>query len=218
METPASASSILVVVYQYCALLGGAFLVIQFLLMLFGFFGDSDVDTGSDVDVDTDTDADVEADTVNGLGTSLYATFVQYLTLRSIVVFTAFFGLMGLWMNSLGLPVYLALGIAVVTGMVASVCIVRVMKLMSKLNAEGNTNYESAVGKTGHVYVSIAPQRQAPGKIQLVLHGHTEEMEAVTDGERLATGEIVVIRELIEHRTALVEKAGQTTEEAEKQA
>lgn len=209
METPASASSILPMVYQYCALLGGAFLVIQFLLMMFGFLGDSDMDTGSDadVDMDADADADVDTDSVNGLGTSLYATFVQYLTLRSIVVFTAFFGLMGLWMDSLGLPMYLALGIAVVTGMVASVCIVRVMKLMSKLNSEGNTKYESAVGKTGRVYISIAPQRQAPGKIQLVLHGHTEEMEAVTDGERLSTGEIVVVRELIEHRTALVEKA-----------
>ena len=202
---PSTASPILLTVYQYCALLGGAFLVIQFLLMMFGFLGDSDVDTGSDLDMDTD--ADVNTDTGSSMGTSLYVSFVQYFTLRSIVVFTAFFGLMGLWMNSLGLPMYLALGIAVVTGMVASVCIVRVMKLMSKLNSEGNTKYESAVGKTGRVYISIAPHRQAPGKIQLVLHGHTEEMEAVTDGERLSTGEIVVVRELIEHRTALVEKA-----------
>jgi membrane protein implicated in regulation of membrane protease activity len=57
------------------------------------------------------------------------------------------------------------------------------MKGINTLRSEGTLKMENAIGQTGTVYQRIPAKRGGQGKIQIVVQGQLQTLEAVTDAE-----------------------------------
>ena len=186
-------------IYFYSFILGGGFLLFQFLLSLLGWGFDTDLESDWEVDeMDLGSDSEIPS------SHSLFS-FFQYLSLRFITTFFAFFGVVGLCVSRWNLPWLLGLFLALSIGWLAGIGVGWGMRWLVRFNAVGNTDFTRAAGKTATVYVSIPPHRSQMGKVQLTLQGHTEEMEALTDGNALPTGTLVRIQAVLDGRIAVVE-------------
>lgn len=198
-------------VFLVFAIVGTSLVILQFLLACLGFLDLDSVDVDVD-DIDTDIDADGDIDGGDADGdspTDLHgSTFslAQFFSVRSLVGFSAFFGLVGLWGLSSGINLWVTLGIAFASGCLASFCITKIMKAISSMHSNGNFQIQNAIGKTGTVYTPISPARTATGKVQIIIDGQTEEFEALTDHtEMLTTGNKVVVLKILGGNTFLVQ-------------
>ena len=57
------------------------------------------------------------------------------------------------------------------------------IKALSKLQSDGSLNLKYALGVGGSVYITVPPQRGGRGKVNLIVQGKLEELDAVTDDE-----------------------------------
>jgi len=169
--------SVLEQVYFWLGIVATTFLIVQIILMCFASFG-------GDVDVDGDGDIDVDADS----GVSIF-------TVKSL---TAFFAV-GAWAGLLTCALaseklqWLSIIIAIVAGAAAMAVVILLMRAMLKLQNSGNVQPEKLVGMKATVYVSIPPARSGRGKITLNAHGKYMELDAMTDGDRIADDAAVEI-------------------------
>src|SRR5262245_39801309 len=145
-------------IFVFCAALGGAALLVQFVLGLLGsaghseFGGDHDVghDIGHDVGHDHGDHHVGHEDSTNWL--------VGVLTVRTAFAALTFFGLGG-WLalslqedkSAVLVPVLVALA----AGGGAMFLVAWVMRSLARLHSEGNVRIDRAVGKTGTVYLPV---------------------------------------------------------------
>ena len=164
-------------------------LVIQTLLLFFGF-GDDDIDVdGGDLDGDID-------------GSDGMALF----SIRGIMGMAAVGGWSGLVMQEAGINIWVTIILALCFGLLALVGIAYIMKLTSKLQASGNIDLGRAIGKVGTVYIPIPPNMQGTGKINITLQERFLEVSAMTNADRkIGTGESVRIVATDENRVVVVE-------------
>ena len=162
-------------------------LVIQTVLLFFGF-GDDDIDIdGSDIDID---------------GSDGMALF----SIRGIMGMAAIGGWSGLVMYEAGINIWVTILLALAFGFLALVGIAYIMKLASKLQSSGNIDLGSAIGKVGTVYIPIPPRMQGTGKINITLQERFLEVSAMTNVDRkIATGESVRIVATDENSVVVVE-------------
>ena len=102
--------------FLYCAVIGGTILVAQFLMLLFGFGGDTDIEhaTGGDHQVGHDQGA-----------------FLKLFSLQTVSTFLTFFGLVGLGTLELG---WSPLSVAAAAGAAGCAALFFVGKLMRSLS------------------------------------------------------------------------------------
>ena len=160
-------------IYISCATAGGALLVIQLLLGLFGF-------GASDVDVE---DVDVSEPSVGDSGESL-----NLLSLRAIASFLALFGLVGWYGTSAGWSQPKAAMIALLAGVGTMLLVAWMMRTLLRLSESGTLDPSEAVGKVATVYLRIPGNRSGKGKITVSIRGRSVELSAVTSGSELPTG------------------------------
>lgn len=174
-------------------------LLVQTVLMFIGFGQeDGDVD-GIDDGLETADAADTEG--VFGEGVDHVDSAFEGLeglrifTIRGIVAFFVVFGWMGVSLEKVGLPVWLNVVISAVCGFIMMLCLAWLMRLMTKLRSNGNTDNRNTVGTAGKVQLTVPPARTGEGKVHLMLQGAYVERNAVTDDtEAIPTGaEVVVI-------------------------
>ncbi len=152
---------------------------------------------------EVEADADVDLDTAHG-SFSLDPAFTL-LSVRSIIAFFTFFGWMGVLALSRGLgstPVILIAGGA---GLAAMFTVAYLMYFFSRLAEEGNADLTELIYKNATVYLTIPERRRGKGKVHVTLRNSLREMDAVTEGERLETGQSVKIVEIIEDNVLVVE-------------
>ena len=199
-------------IFLVFAIVGTSLVILQFLLACLGFLDLDSVDVDvDDIDMDMDADGDIDggdADADGDSQTDLHGSTIslaQFFSVRSLVGFSAFFGLVGLWGLSSGINLWVTLGIAFASGCLASFCITKIMKAISSMHSNGNFQIQNALGKTATVYTPISPARSATGKVQIIIDGQTEEFEALTDhAEMLTTGNKVVVLKILGGNTFLV--------------
>lgn len=177
-------------VYFWVGVVSTVFLIIQIVMLCFSSFGgDVDVDGDGDIDVDTDS------------GVTLFSV-------KSITAFLAVGSWTGLLVCALvsdGLQ-WLSVLIALIAGVAAWALVVFLMRAVYKLQSDGNLQTENLVGKRATVYVSIPAERSGRGKITLTAQGRYLELDAVTDGERIVTDQVVEIVST-ENECTVVKKA-----------
>lgn len=157
-----------------CAALGAVVLVLQLLLGLIG--GDTELDHG---------------------GHATLGEGLDLLSVRSLSAGIAFFGVAGAGAATAGWPSLLALGAALVVGGVATVGVAYLMRAMRRLEVDGSERIENALGQTATVYLRIPGNRGGPGKILVPMQGRTVEYQAVTAGDELPSGSVVVVRDIV---------------------
>lgn len=164
-------------VYFACAVVGGAVLVLQTLLLLFGFDGD--------------VDGDVDGGDAGGHGEGF-----SFLSLRAIASFLAFFGLAGWGGTEAGWSTGVTMAVAMGSGLVMLFAVVWVLSLFRRAHAQGNIDPANAIGLPAKVYLKIPGKHAGKGKITVSVQGRSVEFQAVTSGKELPTGaEVRVLRQ-----------------------
>ena len=194
--------------YFYCAVVGGAFLVLQTVLMLFAG-GDADVDTDVDMDVDVDVDSGVDVHGAEHVGDAGDA-FVKLLSLKTIVAFLTFFGLTGLACLDGGVDSTWTFVASVGAGLVAFYLVAWLMAMLWKLRSEGNEDLRNAIGTEGKVYLRVPGKHQGIGKVTVHVQGRKITRKAVTGGDEIPTGTRVNVVALSGDDTLKVETVSQT--------
>jgi hypothetical protein len=168
-----------------CALLGGAVLVLMTVMSIFGGdHGDMQHDAGASGDHDAAS---------------------NWLSVRSVAAFIAFFGLGGWGALKAGWSPYASLGVGLAAGTLMLLGVATLFSLPAHLHGQGNIEPEGAVGKVAHVYLRIPGENSGKGKITLLLQGRTAEFHACTRGPAIPTGAEVRIARLITSDTFEVE-------------
>lgn len=82
------------------------------------------------------------------------------------------------------------------------------MRAMHSLRSEGTINLENAIGQTGTVYQRIPAGRNGIGKVQIVVQGRLQTLEACTDATAdLSPQRHVKVVQVVSGNTLLVEQA-----------
>ncbi|MGD7653129.1 MAG: NfeD family protein [Verrucomicrobiales bacterium] len=150
------------------ALLASGLVVVQLLLAILGF--DSD---GLDGAIDFDT-----GDFDHGSGIGIFST-------QTLAAFFLGFGWSGVAAVQAGLSTLPAVLVAFIVGVVSMSAMFFMLRGLLRLQAKGNLNYESAIGKEGTVYVTIPGSDKDGGQIQVTFQGRftTASARKVSPGE-----------------------------------
>lgn len=177
----------LLTVYLGCAAAGGAILVLQTVLLLFGA-GDHDADMAH---VDTGigaSDAGEAHPQDTGLG---------LFSVRTIAAFLTFFGLVGWGGVRAGWAGWVTIVAALVAGTGMLFAVAGLVHAQKKLASQGNVEPARAVGMTARVYLRIPENNSGKGKITVALQGRTVELNAFTKGAAIPTdAEVRVVRQV----------------------
>ena len=164
-------------IYFWIALIASVFLIVQIVLLCFSSFGgDADLDGDGEIDVDMDS------------GVSLFTT-------KSLTAFLSIGGWAGLLTCSAVADnlQWLSIIIALAAGGAAWAGVYFALRGIAKMQCNGALQTEKLVGQRATVYVSIPQKRSGRGKITLEAQGKYTELDAVTDGDRIAVDEVVEI-------------------------
>ena len=166
--------------FLYCAVIGGTILVAQFLMLLFGFGGDTDIEhaTGGDHQVGHDQGA-----------------FLKLFSLQTVSTFLTFFGLVGLGTLELGWSPLSVAAAAAAAGCAALFFVGKLMRGLSKLQSQGNLDLTNAVGHTGSVYLRIPAPGQGHGRVLMQVQGRNVECRAISRTDEIPTGAMIRVVE-----------------------
>lgn len=190
-------------------------LLLQTILSISGFGGDSDVNISDTSGIDmgdisgadfgdvgdigdlgdvSDLSADVP-DTdmpVHGSYSSL-----QLFTVQGIVAFLAVSGWVSIAALSSGVPSAGAIPLGLVAGFFAMYGIAKLVQISKKLTENGTIDFRNAIGENATVYIPIPPAGEGEGKVTLTLQGRFMECSAVSnEREMLKTGTAVRVTDL----------------------
>ena len=150
------------------------------------------------MDADGGLDADLE-----GIESSFP---FQLFTFRNMINFLLGFSWSGLvFYHAVERLIWFAL-ITIGFGCAFVAVVMLIFRLLSKTVESGNISIEDTIGLNANVYLLISGYRERAGKVQLSVKGSIREYDAVTDGETLKTGELVVVEKVLEGNILLVKK------------
>lgn len=193
----AYAERVIDTVFLWSAILGGGTFAIRTVLQLLGVGGDH----GADVH-DAHSGADADAG-------------FRILSLQGLSAFFMMFGLVGLALvRESGVAPGLALGIAVIPGVLSVWLIGQMFRWMAKLQSSGTLNLYYAIGEEGSVYLTVP--RDGIGQVQVVVQGRLgvfparehEGLEVAT-GTRVrvvsvAAGDVLVVQAISPQKSTLL--------------
>ena len=191
--------TILEQIYFWVGVVSSVALIVQIILLCFSSFG-------GDLDIDGDGDIDVDGDS----GVSIF-------TLKSITAFLA----VGSWAGLLTCAIapeelhWLSAIFVILGGGAAFAAVVFLMRAMLRLQYNGTLQTDKLVGMRATVYVSVPAERSGRGKITLNAQGRYLELDAVTDGDKISTDEVVEI--ISTENECTVVKRAKTAEDQDNQ-
>ncbi len=176
-----------------CALVASLIFLVQMVLTLIGMDG-HDVDASFDVS----DFGDVDASTMDTGGA------LSLFSIRNFINFFMGFGWAGVSLyDTIGSNFLLILA-AIVVGVLFVLMFFYIRKQTRKLEANGAFNIRNCEGKTANVYLRIPAKGKGKGKIQISVNGAFHELDALTDGEAISTGQKVRITEILDGETLKV--------------
>lgn len=145
----------------FCAIawIGTLLSALMFIIAFIADLGGGDFDAGS---VDGDTGS---------------------FSVQAVMGFILGFGWGGYLAVAGGAGVGLGIAVGVLLGIVMFFIIAGLMKLIYSLKSDGSLKYESLVGMTGTVYVTIPPKGEPGGQVQVSHPSQLITMAAVQEGD-----------------------------------
>ena len=157
---------------------------------------------GADVEMDMDTDFDIVDGGFEGDPSMNLYTF------RNLVNFLLGMSWTAILLNEQIKSKALLMLIAFAVGAAIVFAVMMMFKGLSKMQQSGNINvFESAVGCSGKVYLTVPGERKGSGKVQININNSVREYDALTDSEDdLKTGTSIKVTEVLDASTLLVEE------------
>ena len=183
--------------YWYLAIPFSILFIMQTVLT---FIGIADF---AHTDIEHDFNHDIPDDDHSYLaGSSSFKLF----TLRNIITFFTLFSWCGIVFTTNGYGKTATLLLSLVISLPLVLLISGLYYFFSKMTEEGNMDLNKTLNSTGEVYLTIPGQRKDNGKVMLIVQGVLRELEALTDGEAIPTGEKVKVIAIVDNQYLLVEK------------
>ncbi|MEZ0386632.1 MAG: hypothetical protein ACAI34_06175 [Verrucomicrobium sp.] len=105
-----------------------------------------------------------------------------------------------------GFGVFAATVLGSVVGVLIGLLLGLLMRMMHSLRSDGTIKLDNAIGQTGTVYQRIPAGRNGIGKVQVVVQGRLQTLEACTDAAAdLAPQRHVKVVQVVSGNTLLVE-------------
>lgn len=171
-------------------------LIIQTLMLFFGFGEDGADDVPDDIpddapDVDGIFGEELPTEAPDGAGQIGLRVF----TVRGIIAFLVVFGWLGLILDGAGAALYVTLPVSFAAGALMMVLLAFLFRAVMGLRNDGNADNRNAIGASGKVHLTIPPARTGEGKVHVMLQGAYVERNAVTDDTSpIPTGcEVVIV-------------------------
>ena len=157
---------------------------------------------GADVEMDMDTDFDIADGGFEGDPSMNLYTFRNLVNFLLGMCWTAILLNEQIKSKALLMLIAFAVGAAIVFA------VMMMFKGLSKMQQSGNINvFESAVGCSGKVYLTVPGERKGSGKVQININNSVREYDALTDSEDdLKTGTSIKVTEVLDASTLLVEE------------
>lgn len=157
---------------------------------------------GADVEMDMDTDFGIADGGFEGDPSMNLYTF------RNLVNFLLGMSWTAILLNEQMKSKALLMLIAFAVGAAIVFAVMMMFKGLSKMQQSGNINvFESAVGCSGKVYLTVPGERKGQGKVQININNSVREYDALTDSEDdLKTGTSIKVTEVLDASTLLVEE------------
>lgn len=182
-------------------LLASLIFVIQTITTFLGM----DNDAGLSADFSGNLNSDVDLGGGHDVGDADSAPF-QLFTFRNFVNFFLGFGWTVIALQdkiSNRILLYI-IAFAVGAGLVALV--MYMFYSLSKLAQDGTVNLKNALNQTAQVYLTIPAGKGGTGKVHITIQGSIHELDAMTEGEKLPTGSLARVKEVVNDKILLVEK------------
>lgn len=175
-------------VFWGCAVISTAVFAVQLILLFIG------IDSEASVDVSFDGDT-----TDVGGGFTLFS-------IKNLVNFLVGFGWAGVcFENMIASPVLLTV-VAFAVGALFVVMFFVIYSQTRKLENNGAFKISDTKGKSADVYLRIPAKCAGSGQIQVSVNGSVHEIDALTDGDEIATGTKVKVVCVVDDTTVKVEK------------
>ena len=201
-------------VFAAAAIPATLLLIIQLVTTLIGLGGQEGDADGPDLDGDGVPDGiDLDGDGVpdefyespDGAEVQHEGFNLRLFSFRGIVAFFAVYGWGALAISRSGRPWLLAILVGLILGVAAMFLVAVTMQLFVRLQSDGTVDPGNAVGLAGEVYLSVPPQRQGEGKVNVVIQEKMTECAAVTDEESpISTGEKITVIGVTRERQLIV--------------
>ena len=166
--------------FLICAVIGGVFVILRFIMLLIGMDHDvdTDFDAGHDIDVGHDVDAH-HSDSDIGF---------KLLSLQGITSFLMMFGLVGMALyHQSKVGTLVAMIGALAAGLASVWVIAKLFSLIVKLQSSGTIKIDSTVGAQGKVYLTI-PEK-GTGRVLIKVRNSLREYDATSqDNQKIDTG------------------------------
>jgi hypothetical protein len=175
-------------IFWGCALISTIIMVIQFILSLCGM---------GDVDMDVDMSAGDGLDAATGM---------DLFSIKNVVIFFVGFGWAGISFREIIPQDGLLILAALACGCFFVASFIMIFKQLMKFEGNGAVNMSEAVGKKAEVYLRIPAKRNGKGKVQVSLNGSVHEINAMTEGDALPSGQKAVISSVIDDSTVMVKQ------------
>ncbi len=177
--------------FWYIAIPVSLFFIIQTIMIFVG----ADSSDAADLDFDADFDTD--------LGET-EAPF-QLFSIRNLVNFLLGFSWMGISFYSTITNKYLLILASLAVGMLFVYVFFLVVMQVQKLAEDNSFKFTDTLDKTAEVYLAIPENKTGKGKITLSVNGSYRELDAITENDKIPTGEKVKIVDIINKNTLVVE-------------
>ncbi|MDR3094198.1 MAG: serine protease [Bacteroidales bacterium] len=129
-----------------------------------------------------------------------------FFSLRNLVNFFLGFGWGGVcFYNSFSSHALIVL-CALLTGIAFVLLFFFLIKMFLKLGRDNTFKITETLQRTADVYLSIPAEKSGKGKIQISVRGSVHEIDAMTAGEKISTGAIARVVDIIDSQTVLVSK------------
>lgn len=190
--------------YAISAIVGGVLFLIRTILSLVGADADADVGPGIDIS-DFSLDHDLDGGALHDADAAASGASFRLFSMHGITGFFLMLGLIGLSLSKANMPVIIsALGGAAAGGFTL-VIVALIYYFMQKLQSDGTMKIQTAVGKTGSVYLTIP--ENGNGQVNIVVQGGLKQFDAISaHKERITTGERVRVIEIMNGKTLVVER------------
>lgn len=128
------------------------------------------------------------------------------ISVKTIICFILGFGWTGvLFYHDIENSVLLGL-MATAVGLIFMFLIALILRQIMKLNRDNTFRVEQTVGKVAEVYLRIPAGKTDTGKIVVSVNGSMHELEALSEGEEIATGAKVKVTKVIDNDVVAVER------------
>lgn len=168
--------------YFYIAIAFSTFFVLQGVFTFIGV-GDS-----FEIDTDFDADVDFDVDVTNGIGMTLHLFSV-----RGIIAFFMMFGWTGYFMSQTSTNDIIVFIVSFISGSIMLFLVSLIYFFVSKLSQDGTVVMKSAIGKTGTVYIPIPERSEGIGKVQIVVGGTLQTLDAIAKDKSIKNGQRVKV-------------------------